>query len=321
MAACRRLLASCTGVASYVFLRRELYACRCENNYGKDDVDALKKRTIKGEAALTEAKGYDPYLQGDNFYARICQSLTIGTLGLAAYTFMHGLNKTKVIDGHKLKEVAYKRKPEYRGRGMISVSNHVSAIDDPMLPSAMWTIPQMFWPFELRWVFCSIDRCFKKPWLGRVLTSTKVIPVERGGGLEQFAIRFATEKLNKGEWIHLFPEGTRSRDNGKSINPFKAGVGKLLTAPAKCPVVVPFYHHGMHNILPVGARNLRRGKTVHVIVGDPIFLEEFIAEHRRRGTPEKELYTQIALRLENAVRDLQKQSHQYIVYPSDEKVE
>ena len=37
----------------------------------------------------------------------------------------------------------------------------------------------------------------------------------------------ALSKLNNGGWVHIFPEGSRSRDGGKTIAPAKRGVGRL----------------------------------------------------------------------------------------------
>ena len=39
----------------------------------------------------------------------------------------------------------------------------------------------------------------------------QVLPVERGAGLSQFGMRVAQGRLAAGDWVHIFPEGTRSR--------------------------------------------------------------------------------------------------------------
>lgn len=44
-----------------------------------------------------------------------------------------------------------------------------------------------------------------------LLAHTQVLPVERGAGLAQYGMRVAQSRLAAGDWVHIFPEGTRSR--------------------------------------------------------------------------------------------------------------
>lgn len=44
------------------------------------------------------------------------------------------------------------------------------------------------------------------------VVSRQVLKTERGVGLEQPAMWAAEERLAAGEWLHIFPEGTRSKD-------------------------------------------------------------------------------------------------------------
>lgn len=39
----------------------------------------------------------------------------------------------------------------------------------------------------------------------------QVLPVERGAGINQFGMGVAAARLAEGDWVHIFPEGTRSK--------------------------------------------------------------------------------------------------------------
>lgn len=85
--------------------------------------------------------------------------------------------------------------------------------------------------------------------------AAKVLPVVRGGGLAQPGMVAAEERLAAGDWVHIFPEGTRSAD-GVTLGSVRKGVGRLVAAmppDGPPPLVVPFVHRGMENVMPRGA--------------------------------------------------------------------
>lgn len=67
----------------------------------------------------------------------------------------------------------------------------------------------------------------------------QVLPVERGAGLDQAGMRAAEARLAAGDWVHVFPEGTRSRDG--RVGHARKGVGRLVAACKQTPLGV--YHH------------------------------------------------------------------------------
>ncbi len=48
--------------------------------------------------------------------------------------------------------------------------------------------------------------------------------------------------------------------------------------------------------------------TLHINVGEPIVLEDIVQMHRRKKTPEREIYADIANKIEQAMKKLQKKT-------------
>lgn len=84
--------------------------------------------------------------------------------------------------------------------------------------------------------------------------------MERGAGIRQLGMRAAEYQLNLGEWVHIFPEGSRSQ-NG-DLKPLKIGVGRLIAACDHIPLVVPIVHSGMDSVQPRGSSIPKLGKKV-----------------------------------------------------------
>jgi monolysocardiolipin acyltransferase len=200
---------------------------------------------------------------------------------------------------------ALERQP---GQPLITVSNHVASIDDPFVMSAVLP-PEVFAsPEKLRWTLCASDRCFHRAALVPFFRAAKVLPVERGAGMHQPGLAAAEERLRAGDWVHIFPEGTRSRDGAK-IGPARKGVGRLVAACAEGgvrppPLVVPFVHAGMQDVMPRGALVPRAGKAVRVAVGEPVPVADLLDAAAAEGWDEDRLYRAIAARVGLALHAL-----------------
>lgn len=148
-------------------------------------------------------------------------------------------------------------------RGLLTFSNHVSLFDDPLL-LANFGLPGYA---RIRWVAADALNFFGSPWKAWLFTAGKCVPIVRGGGAEQDGMTFLCDRLREGAWVHIFPEGGRTRDpQARLSQPFRSGVARLITE-AK-PLALPFYHYGMHDVLRVGGLLPRRGKRVRVVFGD-----------------------------------------------------
>ncbi|CAD6235090.1 unnamed protein product [Miscanthus lutarioriparius] len=212
----------------------------------------------------------------DSVIFRSLQALAVPLIGNACYVFMHGLNSVQVYGAEKLHQ-ALQGRP--KGKALLTVSNHVAAMDDPFVIASLLPPSVMLEAQKLRWTLCATDRCFTNPVLSTFFRSVKVLPVSRGEGIYQKGMDMALSKLNSGGWVHIFPEGSRSRDGGKTIAPAKRGVGRLVMDADSLPVVIPFVHTGMQDIMPVGKRIPRAGKRVIVVVGDPISFDDLLIDN------------------------------------------
>ena len=204
--------------------------------------------TAREQAAVARWK------PGRHWYNPLMAAMTIRLCKFILTTM-----NTLVIDG----EERFDALRERGGRGLLTYSNHVSLFDDPLITGCL-----RLGSYEtLRWTATDALNFFSnrpKAWL---FTVGKGVPVVRGSGSAQTGLGFLVERLREGQWVHIFPEGGRTRDPQSLMTPaFKPGIGRLM-AEAR-PLVLPFYHHGMREVLPIGARRPRRGKTVHVLFGE-----------------------------------------------------
>jgi monolysocardiolipin acyltransferase len=163
---------------------------------------------------------------------------------------------------------------ERGGRGLLTFSNHTGLFDDPLLPS---NFPLGSYD-EIRWVATDALNFFSTWPTAFVFSSGKGVPVVRGGGLNQPGFDFLSDRLDEGHWVHIFPEGGRTRrDDGLLSKEFKPGVGRLIAETN--PIGLPFYHFGMHQVLPIGAKVPRWGKNVRLMFGDAIdFSKELVSQ-------------------------------------------
>ena len=101
-------------------------------------------------------------------------------------------------------------------------------------------------------------------WLRRFVTTGDVDKLK---ALNQAGMIEACARVATGDWLHLFPEGGRSRT--LSLRKPKRGVGKVIY---HCPdaQVLPICFYGMHDVLPVKAALPRPFKKVVVTVGEPV---------------------------------------------------
>lgn len=148
--------------------------------------------------------------------------------------------------------------------------NHYSEFDPVITAVATWRLgrgPR----------FMAKESLFRVPVLGAVLRATGMVPVARAstGAAAQQTIRQATELVEKGRGVIVYPEGSLTRD--PDLWPMRGKTGAARLAMAGGLPVIPMATWGVQQILP------RYGKLrlwpprrrVRVLLGPPIDLSAY----------------------------------------------
>ena len=149
---------------------------------------------------------------------------------------------------------------------LILAVNHASFADPPLVGACS----------KRAVYFLGRRSLWKWPILGRFFTHANVIPVERNGN-DLAALRQAIRRVNEGNGVVLFPEGTRTRDG--SLGEAKPGIGFVI-AKTGAPVL-PIYAKGTFEAFPPNSK-LPCRRPVTMVIGNPIhFSPEEIANATR----------------------------------------
>ena len=199
---------------------------------------------------------------------------------------MRVLNQTRIVGKHHLQGA---RLP------LVFVSNHVTIFDDGLVDTLVFS-PRVFREYDFIPYHVPEERNFFK---GRLMSwfmrRMKCIPVRRGEGIFQPAMGRIIAALKDGGCVRTFPEGTRSRSGG--LGHGRPGVGRVLYETGAA--VVPSFHRGLEQVLPIGSVVPRIGKRVEIVIGPPFSVDDL------RALPNtKETWQKIADRLMEKIADL-----------------
>lgn len=161
---------------------------------------------------------------------------------------------------------------------VILAANHLSFIDSPLLMFGLRRQVSMLGKAEYlhgrstRWLF----------------PAAGMIPVDRSGKGLIASLRCAEERLDRGEMIGLFPEGTRSRSG--ELGPGRTGVA-LLALRTGAPII-PVGIIGSDRVQPPDARIPQVRGKVELRFGSPIDLGPW-AGQRPCAAVRNEITTQV----------------------------
>ncbi len=176
-----------------------------------------------------------------------------------ALPVMAVLARFRVIDPQKLpKQGAY-----------VIAPNHYSEIDPVVVGAVVWKLGRV--PR-----FLTKSGLFKVPVLGRLLTASGQIPVERAGASHaNDPLSAAGELVELNRTVIIYPEGTLTRD--PALWPMRGKTGAARMALEQGIPVIPIAHWGAQQILPRYSKRVSffPRKTITVKIGDPVDLSRF----------------------------------------------
>jgi 1-acyl-sn-glycerol-3-phosphate acyltransferase len=95
-----------------------------------------------------------------------------------------------------------------------------------------------------------------------------MLSIDRSGGkASEASLRTGLEVLNRGEWLGIYPEGTRSPD--ARLYRGRTGIARMILECERPVQVVPVVMVDAEKIMPIGAKRPKPGK-VTIRFGEPL---------------------------------------------------
>lgn len=159
--------------------------------------------------------------------------------------------------------------------GVLIISNHTSNFDAVALGDALVSAGR--WPR-----FLGKAEIWKVPLIGWFATQCRQIPVERHTPRAKDSLRHATDALDSGDCVAIFPEGTITRD--PEGWPMVARDGAARLALTTGVPVIPVAQEGCQRILGGHKLDFRqlfslRRRPIRLQVGTPVDLDDLRCEH------------------------------------------
>ncbi len=140
-------------------------------------------------------------------------------------------------------------------------SNHVSHSDPPLIACNCPRQP----------VFSVARSTLFTKWSRWLYNRLHMLPIDREKGADLKAIKAILQKLQSGQPVLMFPEGTRSLTGIPQRA--KKGVG-MIAARAQVPVL-PVHIFGTYDVLPKGRHWPSFKNRVFIVFGKPLYPQDF----------------------------------------------
>ncbi|XP_074644581.1 tafazzin-like isoform X1 [Tubulanus polymorphus] len=202
---------------------------------------------------------------------KLSSALIIGSVSVMSKITLEWLNRFKVFNREIIHKAVLNRP---KGQPLITVCNHVSCLDDPVMWGVLPWRMILFRSPSLRWSLAGHDICYTKNFHSLFFTLGNTVPIVRGNGVYQQSMDYVIDRMNqRGDWIHIFPEGKINLQH--EFIRLKWGVGRLVAECKNNPIIIPIWHVGMDNFLPNKTPYIpRMGQKITMLVGKPLDLSE-----------------------------------------------
>ena len=194
-------------------------------------------------------------------------NLVMGSVGVASKLFLRLFVRDLRIHNLPVLVAAIEGRPP--GTPLITVSNHTSTLDDPLL---FGILPPriLFSAHKMRWALGAEELLFTNPIFSAFFSTGRVLGIRRGDGVMQPNVTSAIQHLNRGDWVHVFPEGRCVPDSTRLKDRLKWGVGRMLLEAQTPPILLPIIHQGLEHVKPLGVWLPRPTKSLCITVGQPV---------------------------------------------------
>eukprot|EP01038_Epipyxis_sp_PR26KG_P005254 gene5254-7302_t len=257
------------------------------------------KRNELGLAKHSKADNAD----GDDILYDIFSSLvTLLTVSVSRAYAIYGGEFKLITDENYNQFLCYVLGNKSKNRPIITVSNHRCVMDDITVHSSILPYWCNIQPKYLRYSLCAQEYCFNEKLPAFVHTymgAGKVLPIWRGGGINQKLLLDYARLIAAGGWCHIYPEGgvwqlseLGGRTNYSKLGKLKWGVGKLIAHSPVKPIVIPFFFSGTETMIPqdpitkkVSSWIPNFGHKVTVRFGIELDFTDLINEHELKYGP------------------------------------
>jgi len=213
---------------------------------------------------------------------QLLSTATVATVGLLSKAFLRLGTASVTVNGLPTLLHALESQERNNGRGIVTVSNHISTLDDPVT----WGVlpPRCYFNSRLtRWTLGASDIMFTNPLYSTFFRMGQTIETFRGKGIYQPAVDTAIDMLNQGCWIHLYSEGkvcqpntyAHDADGNATLSRFKWGIGRIIMEANIPPIIIPMWLTGFEKVMPEGRPFPYKympqfGTHISITFGDPL---------------------------------------------------